>query len=341
MGEWETVIDARPKFAGHRQPRVPLWGYMNDADPRVMEMKIDVAAEHGVNVFIYDWYWYDGRPFLEGALNTGYLQARNNHKVRFFLMWANHDATTLWDIRNSHDQQVIWLGSQNRAEFERLGQRLIECYFGHPSYYRINGTPVFCIYQVGVLVRGLGGVDQAADALNWLRRQAEAHGLGLLHLQVISRRGLPGDVTGVQGDGESVQKQVIQRLGIDSVTHYQWVNLSRQPDYDAFAQEAIAKWAIHEEQLGVPCFPHVTIGWDNSSRFRGDVPFIVNGNTPAKFQAYLEKARDYVDAHPDRPALVTINSLNEWSEASYLEPDTEDGYAYFEAVRRVFVGERS
>ena len=34
----------------------------NEADPYVMEMEIAAAADHGVNVFIYDWYWYDGRP---------------------------------------------------------------------------------------------------------------------------------------------------------------------------------------------------------------------------------------------------------------------------------------
>ena len=45
-----------------------------------MEMQIAAAADHGVNVFIYDWYWYDGRLFLEQCLNNGYLKARNNDR---------------------------------------------------------------------------------------------------------------------------------------------------------------------------------------------------------------------------------------------------------------------
>ena len=49
-----------------------MWGYVNEADPYVMEMQIAAAADHGVNVFIYDWYWYDRRPFLKNCLEEGF-----------------------------------------------------------------------------------------------------------------------------------------------------------------------------------------------------------------------------------------------------------------------------
>ena len=31
-GEWQNVYEAVPKWEGHRQPLVPLWGYENEAD---------------------------------------------------------------------------------------------------------------------------------------------------------------------------------------------------------------------------------------------------------------------------------------------------------------------
>ena len=68
IGEWQTVLGTeqnRPlKPADYKWDRKPLWGPVDEADPKVMEMEIDVALRHGVNVFLYDWYWYDGRPFL-------------------------------------------------------------------------------------------------------------------------------------------------------------------------------------------------------------------------------------------------------------------------------------
>ena len=90
IGEWQSVknvADTMPfKPAGYIWDRKPLWGYVNEADPYVMEMQIEAAVDHGVNVFIYDWYWYDNRPFLENCLNDGFLKAKNRDKMKFFIM---------------------------------------------------------------------------------------------------------------------------------------------------------------------------------------------------------------------------------------------------------------
>ncbi|MGD0044699.1 MAG: glycoside hydrolase family 99-like domain-containing protein, partial [Isosphaeraceae bacterium] len=57
----------------------------------VMAQKIDAAADYGVNAFIFDWYYYDDGPYLQRALDRGFLQATNNSRIKFGLMWANHD----------------------------------------------------------------------------------------------------------------------------------------------------------------------------------------------------------------------------------------------------------
>ncbi|MCR5435299.1 MAG: glycoside hydrolase family 99-like domain-containing protein, partial [Bacteroidaceae bacterium] len=60
-------------------------------------------------------------------------------------------------------------------------------------------------------------------------------------------------------------------------------------------------------------------------------------NTPENFAKALRDARDYADRHPQQVPLITINSWNEWTETSYLEPDNVNGYGYLEAVKKVFV----
>ena len=39
IGEWQSVKNATKKFPDHNWPRKPVWGYVNKADPYVMEMQ--------------------------------------------------------------------------------------------------------------------------------------------------------------------------------------------------------------------------------------------------------------------------------------------------------------
>ena len=48
-----------------------------------------VAGLRRERVFIYDRYLRnDRRPFLENCLNDGFLKAKNNGQMKFYLMWA-------------------------------------------------------------------------------------------------------------------------------------------------------------------------------------------------------------------------------------------------------------
>lgn len=61
--EWELVRRAGPRFAGHRMPKEPLWGYEDEADVAVMDRKIRTAVEYGITNMLFDWYWYEDGPF--------------------------------------------------------------------------------------------------------------------------------------------------------------------------------------------------------------------------------------------------------------------------------------
>ena len=170
MGEWEIIYKSQPKEDGHQQPKIPLWGYTNEADPEDMNKKIETALSYGVNTFIFDWYWYEGEPFLESCINDGFLKA-NNSRMNFYLMWANHDATTYWDVDNPKIDSVMWDGEVDREQFNIVVDRVINKYFKDTSYLKIDGEPVFSIYELNTLINGLGGAEQTKDALEYLEGQ--------------------------------------------------------------------------------------------------------------------------------------------------------------------------
>ena len=138
-------------------------------------------------------------------------------------------------------------------------------------------------------------------------------------------------------DGEkSVPASRFETIGFDSCTHYQFVHFADiDREYADVLADVAAEWA-RLESFNVPYFPHVSLGWDNNPRFTGFRPGILRGNTPEQIERALRMAKDYADRHPGQPPLITINSWNEWTESSYLEPDDLYGYGYLEAVKRVF-----
>jgi hypothetical protein len=264
-------------------------------------MEINAAADHGVNVFIFDWYWYDGMPYLEGHLNKGYLGARNNERVKFYLMWANHDVNLTWDKRNAGlpNDQLIWRGGVDREEFEIVCHRVIEKYFAHPSYYKVNGKPSFMIYDLNTLIKGLGGLEETKDALQWFRKETIKAGFKGLDLQLTLRRS-GSSITGIKGDQLGTQTDVISALEFDGLTHYQFVHfINIDRDYNEIMEDVVNEWSTLDNELDAPYYPHVSIGWDNNPRFHMFRQGVVKNNTPENFEKALWKAKEYAE-QPDK-----------------------------------------
>lgn len=342
IGEWESTKDAKPKFEGHMQPRIPLWGYCDEADCRVMEHQIDQAVKHGVNVFIYDWYWYNNAPFLESCLNDGFLKAKNKDKMKFYLMWANHNVNGVWDKEISSGENLmktIWDAKVNRQEFEKICKRIISKYFTEPNYYKIDNKPVFMFNDLFNLIDGLGGEEQCLDALNWFRLETVCAGFAGLHLQctlrICEENLVCENLSGIKNDNSFYPKITIDKMQFDSLTHYQLIHFGKiEGNYEDLTNNSIEK--MNRMPYNAPYLPHISIGWDNNPRYSKIFRPMIHDATPEKFKKALYWAKSYLDAHPSYPQLVTINSWNEWTEGSYLQPDNFFGYKYLEAVQQVF-----
>jgi hypothetical protein len=87
------------------------------------------------------------------------------------------------------------------------------------------------------------------------------------------------------------------------------------------------------------------MGWDSSPRCDPSDPFVnrgypfmpsLRGNTPQAFKEALVRMKQFLDRRPADERIFNINCFNEWTEGSYLEPDTVHGMKYLEAVQEVF-----
>lgn len=70
--EWRLLAEAPTRFPGQRLLR-PAWGAFDEADPGWMARQVALAADQGIDVFLFDWYWYSGVKLLHRPLEQGFL----------------------------------------------------------------------------------------------------------------------------------------------------------------------------------------------------------------------------------------------------------------------------
>lgn len=342
--EWELVKKAKPRFEGHRQPRKPVWGYTDKSDPKDMKRIIKAAADHGIDAFVFDWYFYNDGPFLQGALRDGFLKAPNNDRMKFALMWANHDWIDIHPYRRGDPRTVLYPGKVTPETFDRICDRVIQDYFTHPCYWKIDGRPYFSIYHLNTLMESFGSLEKTRAALDRFRQKVKDAGLPGLHLNAVvwGRPVLPGE-------GKAINpSELVQKLGFDSVTSYVWVHHVGLPKletpYDFVQEKYFDYWKRAENMFDVPYYPNVTMGWDPSPRTVQDTEYgnfgypytnTISNNTPEQFRRALQAVKERLSTR-DENRILNINAWNEWTEGSYLEPDKTYGTGYLKAIQKVF-----
>ncbi|WP_157741018.1 glycoside hydrolase family 99-like domain-containing protein [Jiangella sp. DSM 45060] len=350
--EWELVEKAVPRFPGHRQPRVPLLGHRDESDPAVMESEVRLASEHGIDGFLFDFYWYDDGPYLQDALDRGFLgRAPGGPPFRFALMWANHDLVDVYPLPAPTSRtrpRLLRPGAVGRDAFDAMADHLVAAYFTRPDYYTVAGRPFFSVYELGTFVAAMGGADAAADALRSLDDKARRAGLPGVHLDVVVWG------TGVLPNHVTIDRpmEILRALPVASTSSYTWmhhVDLAAHPfpvgDWDRVREEAFGHYRAYPGELAVPFLPNISVGWDSSPRTSADGPWEHNpgyGWTPvfecsaASIAKAAADATELLAAQPDAPPIVTVNAWNEWTEGSYLLPDTDRGAALLQALAAAF-----
>jgi len=347
--EWELVKAASPRFKDHRQPLTPLWGYEDETDPIVMDQKIKAAMENCIDTFIFDWYWYEDGPFLIDCLDKGFLHADNHTKMKFAIHWANHDwydihPAKLHEIKQ-HRSPLLYPGTLSMSAFEIMTRYVIQNYFQHPAYWKINGEPYFSIYDLPNLIKSFGSVKAAASALSFFRQETIKAGFPGLHLnQVLWNTAI------LPGDGQITSPgSLLEHLGYTSFTSYIWIhhiNLDQFPtiDYLSAADSYFDYWQKIVQEINLPYFPNVTLGWDPSPRtvqtdayLNAGYPFtpVLRNNTPQNLHEVLSRIKKRIESSTS-PKILTVNAWNEWTEGSYLEPDNRHGYAYLQSFKNIF-----
>ena len=317
--EWSNVAKARPNFVGHQQPILPAdLGFYDLRLPKTMITQAALARRYGIHGFCFYYYWFGGKRLLEAPLEQ--MLATGEPDIPFCLCWANENWTRRWDGGNS---EIVMQQNHTEADdFAVIDD--VARYMRHPNYIRIQGKPVFAVYQVGIFP------DIAATANRWRQR---------------CRDGGLGDIFLVRVDSLDAALQNIdpRNFGFDAAIEFPphsagtlvetppLVNASFQGHVYDYAQ--LVRTFVRRPLPGYPLFRGVTPRWDNTAR-RQDHSNVFIGSNPGAYQAWLQAMIEQTRLmHHGDAQIVFVNSWNEWAEGAHLEPDKIFGVGYLQATR--------
>lgn len=330
--EWTNVKSAKPSFAGHNQPKVPLNNnYYNLLDADSLRWQSSLAKEYGIYGFCYYHYWFDGKMLMQQPMEM--LLKNKDIDQPFCICWANEDWTRAW----AKKERTVLIGQTygGRKDWEEHFEYLLP-FFQDERYIKVDGKPLFVIYRpelIGVLSEMLSCWDEMAE-------KAGLPGVAYAYQQVTYNHqkeatgelfdyGIEYQPGYVKKDQQKSLKLVSRKLLNDIVRKF---NLPQRKwstiyyDYDE-----TWKRILEVEPRDGKMFPGAFVDWDNTPRYKNGSS-IIYGYTAEKFKNYLsqqiKRAKEVY-----KKDMIFLFAWNEWGEGGYLEPDESEKFARLEAVR--------
>jgi hypothetical protein len=313
------------------QDRQPLSGWRDD-NRCAVEQQLAWARSFGINFVVFDWYFnasvVDPTEDLNSAIKITH-GLPDRHGVQYGIMYVNSPPF----IVGSSD----WPSAVNEWT----------SYFIDPAYVRVNGKPVFFVYDPVGMHALLGSSAAVANAFSALRSAAQARGLPGVYI-VGEFRVLPGSA------GQDVPfPDWMVAEGYDALSMYgysgawsQGMSAGMQP-FSILA--AAGKWIWSQAALKSP-LPFIADpmdGWDprpcalaHDGACPWDPPTVTwFKRSPQEVASLVGDAVTWAQSNPrvrpepaPAPPIVLMEAWNELTEGSYIVPTAGDGTSYGDAL---------
>lgn len=328
--EWNSVKAAKKFNKYSYQPRIPLDGYYDLAQPDVLKHQARLARKFMIDGFCFYHYYSNGQLLLETPAKN--LLQNKDIEIEFIFSWANHDWKRTWYSYNNEilRKQLYGTPSQIVEHFNFLLP-----YFLDERYIKIDNCPVFAIYDTAV-ISNLGEYIYI-----WNELARENGFAGIFFINTIGNT-TKRDKGLCDATFDFEPNLTINKL---NVTLFSKIFLSiprmcrriynktficsekrivTQFNYKKIVSLLLARKNRRHEFYGV------FVNWDNTPRHS------FNGTIYKKFSLDVFKRMVFFQLRKSISLgneLLFINAWNEWSEGAYLEPDDRYQYGYLECVR--------
>ncbi len=343
--EWVACKKAKALFEGHQQPKLPLNNHFYDlSDKKEILWQASLAKEYGIDGFaIYQYYScndskYGKRNGRHGSMllevPTEIIRDNKDIDTNFCLYWANHDWRKAWF---GQDEKMLWPQVYGTIEDWREYYEYNRTYFLDKRYIKIDNKPVFIIFadwhfkEIDSFIDYWNdwAIDDGFNGIYFVKTD-DAHSKKQLGKFSASYRREPfysfGNRLGIMGMADRVLKRKCLPLVNKLLNKANKGIISYKYDYDKL-WNLICNNSFDEKTI-----PGVVMDWDNTAR-KGYNGQILTGATVEKFEKHFKQL--VKKCKQSNVPFILINAWNEWAEGAYLEPDSINGYAYLEAIKKV------
>jgi len=339
--EWTNVVQARPLFKGHYQPRIPRdLGFYDLRLPETREAQAELARNAGIEGFMY-WQYYFGqnknlleRPFEE-VLQSG------SPDFPFCLGWANHS----WQTKTWKRDASLLEGKTMIMEQRYDGEQQYKEHFYYnlaafkdSRYITIDGKPFFAIWNP------MDHSEEITQMIKIWQKLAKENGLKGIHF--VGRHYM-GDTTdrlfkmgfdAVYQERTAVAMTGSEKNGIlKKCMHYYHILLGHTYTLNKHDFGKCYMRLVNEDALKKYIYPTLIAGYDRSPR-SGRKAEIFYNFTPDIWRKHIKNVFSYVKYKDPEHRVVILKSWNEWGESNYVEPDLRYGTALIDALKEEIQG---
>lgn len=323
--EWTHVKAARKLFSNQRQPRVPLNNnYYCLMDKSTVEWQTTLAQKYGIYGFAYYHYWYEGKLLLEKPAEN--LLNWKDIPQKFFFFWANHT----WYKAESGKKKVLISQQYGDVKDWIDHYNYMRPFFLDDRYIKIDNKPIIGIFNPGD-VKNLNGMIQKWNAM---AKEDSFNGVYIIESKSTAHQ----QKQSIYSDALVARQPLIAmnqylKMPVRRVynkIHSIVVNPPKQPMKIDYSKIQKLELTYKPEKKNKE-FLGIGTGWDNTPRHGNWGQLFINESSKAfgnELRALIKKSEKMGNE------FLFINAWNEWAEGMYLEPDTDNGYAYLDEVKK-------
>jgi len=335
-------------------------GWYDLNDQRIRRRQALLAREYGIHGFAYYHYWFT-RPAAWGQSRVNLDDVQNVNGTRygadmdetllklldehdgepnlpFYFVWANEAFVWKWVWPHGRVSRLRLGATQVPQNYERPGWephfRYLLRFFMHRNYHKVDGKPVFAIYEANQKSR------DAQAALDEMMRlfQVWAVDAGLAGLHLLQFHHGLSKLNAVDNTSKlRPWANAVQDFGRHWRRHSSGNHTGSHTTQYSYTLQPKPAWL----PAHVPWHPGLIVDFDNTPRKgvqRANIMKQADSFDPRLDSALtmaLAYARERNRTARPSTAMIFIVAWNEWSEGCTLEPSSDRRFEHLQTVRTI------